>query len=287
MSKKTPTPRAPLDPRAVVDDTLAWLARTGSQKNVDGMARYGITTRGRVFGVSVGALRARAKTIGRDHDVARALFETDVYEARMLACFVDEPSAVTPAQMDAWCRTFDNWAICDTACFHLFDKTPHAFRQVHAWATRAPEFERRAAFALLASLALHLKGDDDEEFIRALPLVDAAASDGRNFVKKAVSWALKGMGMRSRALHTRAVALATALAASDDAARRFVGRDALRDLQGAAATKRLARKDAKQATKKTPAKKTPAKKTPAKKTPAKKAAASTTTAKRSRSSSAR
>lgn len=247
VAKKAQSPaRAPT---VVVDETLAWLARTGSQKNVDGMARYGIVTDGRVFGVSVGVLRARAKTIGRDHAVARALFETDVYEARMLAAFVDDPAAVTPAQMDAWCRTFDNWAICDTVCFHLFDKTPHAWSKVHAWAKRTAEFEKRAAFALLASLALHAKGDDDRAFRDALALVDDAADDGRNFVKKAVSWALKGVGMRSRALHTDAVALANSLAASDDAARRFVGKDALRDLQGAAATKRLARKDPKSAAK--------------------------------------
>src|SRR5687767_4613184 len=119
---------------------LAELKRRGSQRNVDGMARYGIVVgNGKIFGVSVGTLRDMGKRIGRDHDLALALWDTGWYEARMLAAFVDEPERVTPAQMDAWCRDFDNWAVCDHCCFHLFDKTSHPYKKVPIWAKRKPE----------------------------------------------------------------------------------------------------------------------------------------------------
>ena len=122
--------------------------------------------------------------------------------------FVDEPEKVTPAQMDRWCRDFDNWAICDTVCFHLFDRMPHAFRKIARWSKSPEEFVKRAAFALLASVALHDKKSGDEPFAKCLPLVGRASSDGRNFVKKGVSWGLRGVGRRSPGLHAKAVALA-------------------------------------------------------------------------------
>jgi 3-methyladenine DNA glycosylase AlkD len=148
----------------------------------------------------------------------------------MLACFLDEPDKVTPAQMDRWCRDFDSWAIVDTVCFHLFDKTPHAWRKVEQWARKREEFVKRAAFALLASLALHDQDADDELFGKCLPLVERAATDDRNFVKKGVSWALRSVGRRNSRLHSAAVALAQRLAASADATARWVGKDVLRDL---------------------------------------------------------
>jgi len=132
---------------AELEATLAWLKRRGTKANREGMARYAIRSE-KVFGVSVATLRQRAKTLGRNHALASALWDTGWYEARMLAAFVDEPARVTPAQMDRWSRDFDNWAICDTACFHLFDRTPHAFKKVAAWAGRKDEFVKRAGFAL-------------------------------------------------------------------------------------------------------------------------------------------
>jgi 3-methyladenine DNA glycosylase AlkD len=217
---------------------LAWLERRGSRRNVDGMARYGIVAE-KVFGVSVADLRAYAKTLGRDHALALALWKTGWYEARMLAAFVDEPARVTPAQMDRWCRDFDNWAICDTVCFHLFDRTPHAWAKVARWSTAREEFVRRAAFALLASLALHDKAAPDGPFLDALPLVEQAAADGRNFVKKGVSWALRLIGRRNRALNASSVAVARGLVGSASPAARWVGRDALRELTSAAVVARL------------------------------------------------
>jgi 3-methyladenine DNA glycosylase AlkD len=214
---------------STVKHVLADLKRRGSKKNRDGMARYGIVARN-VQGVSVGTLRAMAKTIGQDHALAHALWKTDVYEARMLAAFVADPARVTPAEMDRWARDFDNWAICDTVCFHLFDKTPHAWPKIRAWCRRKEEFVRRAGFALLASVALHDKGAPDAPFVASFALIERAATDERNFVKKAVSWALRGIGKRNPALRKQALDAARRLAASPDPTARWIGRDAVRGL---------------------------------------------------------
>ena len=223
-----------------VPDILAWLERKGTKRNREGMARYAIVAP-KSFGVSVGDLRALGKKLGHDQKLAEALWKTGWYEARMLATFVADPAKTTPALMDRWARDFDNWAICDTACFHLFDRTPHAFRKIRQWSSRREEFVKRAAFALLASVALHDKKGPDAPFLATLPLIERAAADERNFVKKGVSWALRGVGRRSKALHGPSVALARTLAASESPAARWVGKDALRELTGAVVLRRLKR----------------------------------------------
>ena len=215
-----------------VPEILAWLERRGTKKNREGMARYAIVAP-KAFGVSVGDLRVLGKKVGRDQRLAEALWKTGWYEARMLVGFVADPARVTPAQMDRWARDFDNWAICDHLCFHLFDRSPHAWTKIRQWSRRREEFVKRAAFALLASVALHDKQAPDAPFLRALPLVERAAPDTRNFVKKGVSWALRGVGRRNAALHGPAVAAARRLAASSEPAARWVGKDALRELTSA------------------------------------------------------
>ena len=219
---------------------LAWLGRRGSKRNRDGMARYAIRS-AHILGVSVADIRAYAKRLGGDHELALALWKTGIYEARVLAVFVAEPERVTPALMDRWARDFDNWAICDTACIHLFDRTPYAFAKVAQWSDARAEFVRRAAFALLASVAGHDKTTGDEAFLRGLTLVELAAGDERNFVKKAVSWALRRTGQRNGALHAAAEDVARRLAASADRTRRWIGKDALRDLRSATTMRRLKR----------------------------------------------
>lgn len=240
-ARARPRATATRDVPATVASVLAQLERRGSRRNREGMARYGIVAE-KVFGVSVGALRTLAKQLGRDHELALALWDSGWYEARMLTAFVDEPARVTPAQMDRWCRDFDNWAICDALCFHLFDKTPHAFGKVAQWAKRKAELEKRAAFALLAALAAHDKAAADEAFLRSLPLVERAAIDPRNFVKKGVSWALRGIGHRNAALHAAAVELARRLAASPDATARWVGKDTLRDVMRPLVLRKVAKR---------------------------------------------
>ena len=213
---------------ARVRDILAALERKGSKRNREGMARYGIVAK-RVFGVSVADIRQLAKPHRGDTTLARALWRTGWYEARMMVPFIANPDEITPAEMDAWAKGFDNWAICDGLCFHLFDKTPHAWKKVAKWSRSRDEFVKRAAFALLASMALHQKKAPDAPFVIALALVERAANDERNFVKKGVSWALRGIGHRKGA-KAAALRVARRLAVSDDPAERWIGKDALRDL---------------------------------------------------------
>jgi 3-methyladenine DNA glycosylase AlkD len=223
-----------------VASVLNWLKKHSSTATREGMARYGIPA-DNASGVSVADIRRLAKQVGRDHRLALALWETGSYEARMLTPFIDEPTRVTPAQMDCWARDFDSWAICDALCFHLFDKTPHAWSKIAKWSDARAEFVRRAAFALLASVALHDKTAPDKPFLDSLFLIERAATDDRNFVKKAVSWALRGIGKRNPKLHAAAVRLAGRLAASPDPTVRWIGKDVLRDLATPATRRRLER----------------------------------------------
>ena len=220
---------------------MKWLEATGSKRARDGMARYAIPS-DKAYGISVGALRQKAKGLGRNHELALALWDTDRYEARMLATFIDEPERVTSAQMDRWCRDFDNWAIVDTACFALFDRTPHAWGKVAQWADSRDEWVKRAAFALLWSLTVHDRVSDDQPFLRALKLIERGATDDRHFVSKAVNMALRATGKRSAALNAAAIATAQRLATSNDAAPRWVGQHALRELGSASVKRRLAAK---------------------------------------------
>lgn len=214
---------------ATVKDVLGWLDQHADPKVRAGMARYGIPADD-ACGIAVGDLRKYAKEIGKDHALALRLWETERYEARMLAVFVADPKVLSPAEMEAWCRDFDSWAICDTACFHLFDRSPHAWRKVEAWHKRKGEFVKRAAFALVASLALHDKAAPPAPFLRALELVEACAEDERNFVKKGVNWALRGIGRkRDPALRAAARELAARLAQSENVTARWIGKDALRE----------------------------------------------------------
>jgi 3-methyladenine DNA glycosylase AlkD len=224
---------------AEVERIVATLRRKGTKANRDGLARFAIPS-GRAFGVSMKDVQALAKETGRDHALALALWETGWHEVRALCAYVDDPALVTPAQMDRWCRDFDNWAICDTLCFALFDRTPHAFRMIDRWAKRKPEFERRAAFALLASLALHDRDSPDAPFLARLALVEGASTDERNFVRKGVIWALRLVGVRSVPLNVATTALAKRLAGSDDKTARATGKEVLRELAKPAAKKRLA-----------------------------------------------
>jgi 3-methyladenine DNA glycosylase AlkD len=227
MSYRSPMPKAnPTDVSAVIEQ----LRRAGTAKTRDGMSRFGINTADKVLGVSMIDMKKIAKSVGRNHDLAEALWKSEIYDARMLACLVDEPLEVTAAQMDRWAKDFDNWATCDTACFHLFDRTPHAFRKITQWSKRQHEFTKRAAFALLASVALHQKKLDDNDFAEGLTIIEAF-DDDRNFVKKGVSWALRGIGKRSPGMRAAAIEVATRLAASEESGRRWVGKDALRELK--------------------------------------------------------
>jgi 3-methyladenine DNA glycosylase AlkD len=224
--------------RDQVQAALLWLEQKSTPKDRDNFARFGIAATN-ALGVSMANMQLLAKRLGRNHDLAAALWDTGCYEARMLCSFVDEPTRVTPAQMDRWCRDFDNWAICDTLCFHLFDRTPHAYSKVAQWSSRPDEFVKRAAFALLASLALHDKQSGNEPFLKGLLLIEQAATDDRNFVKKGVNWALRGIGRRNPVLNQAAIALSQRLAESPQSHTRWIGKDALREFTRLAAKCKL------------------------------------------------
>jgi 3-methyladenine DNA glycosylase AlkD len=226
--------------RAGVNEIIQWLERHGTRHNREGLARYGIVTE-KAFGVSMGTIQPYAKRLGKDHELAIALWDTGWYEARMLAAFVDEPDRVTAAQMDRWARDFDNWAVCDTVCFKLFDQTPHAWKKIDQWSKRRDEFVKRAAFALLASVALHHKKAPDDPFLKSFRLIERESTDPRNFVKKGVSWALRTIGHRNAVLNTEATTLAKRLTDSSDAAARWIGKDVLKDITRSAILEKVRR----------------------------------------------
>ena len=223
---------------AVMDE----LAGMASEENRAGMARYGIKTDD-AFGVSVYELRRIAKGYRRDHALALALWETGNHEARVLSSMVDHPAQVTEEQMESWAAAFDSWDVCDQVTSNLFDKTLFAYDKVAEWSSREDEWVKRAAFATAAALAVQDKKAADERFVPILAFVRREAGDDRNFVKKAVNWALRNIGKRNAALHAAAIetaeeilAAADALAAADrrdPAARsgRWIARDALRELR--------------------------------------------------------
>jgi len=216
--------------QTTADDVVRWLRQHATKKTRDGMQRFGIPSTN-ALGVTVGDMRRYAKTIGKDHALAAALWATGIYEARFMAAFVDDPAQVTAPQMDRWAADFDSWAVCDTVCFALFDRTAHAWKKVRAWAGARAEFERRGAFALLWALSVHDKKAPDDLFLACLPLLETGALDERDYVKKSVDMALRALGKRNPRLRKAAIDLATRLRDSDRGAQAWVGRSALRELK--------------------------------------------------------
>lgn len=213
---------------ARVAEVVAALEAAASDQVRDEMGpRFGIFT-DNALGVRMEAMQALAKRMGRDHALAEALWATGLYEARITASMVDDPKAVTPEQMERWRADFDNWAVTDTVCLKLFDRVPYAAEKALAWTGLDDEFGRRAGFALLAGMAIHRRGD--AALLReGLARVEARATDPRNFVKKAVNWALRAIGLKGDAeLRAEARAVAERLAASDDRTARWIGRDAMK-----------------------------------------------------------
>lgn len=212
-----------------VDEIVAWLAdRKASEHDLAGMARYGIRTE-RAFGVKQPELRALAKRLGRDHRLAGELWAANWRETRLLAGMVDAPGQVTRTQMDRWAGDLDSWDVCDGVCLDLFRHTPHAWDKAREWPGARRGFVRRAGLVLIAQLA---RDDDasDARLLELLPLVPAAAQDHRNEVKKGASWALRNLGKRNAALHAAAIEEAAQLRQSESRAARWVGADALREL---------------------------------------------------------
>lgn len=197
--------------------------------NLAGMAHYGIQT-GQALGIPLPVLRSMAKGI-KDHDLALQLWETGIHEARLLASMVDDPKLVTADQMEDWVKDFDSWDICDGVCGNLFDKTPYGRRKAVEWCAREEEYVRRAGFAMIAWLALHDKKAPDSFFVDLLPLIEKGTEDNRNFVKKAVNWALRQIGKRNKDLWQIAMDYCLRLQESPVASVRWVVKDARRELE--------------------------------------------------------
>ena len=239
MRAKPPT-KAELSLDDQVNAALVWLKKHSKRSTREGMARYAIPS-DNAYGVAMKDIKAFGKELGRRNDLAFALWDTGVYEARMLVSFVADPTLLTSAQMDRWCKDFDNWAICDAMCFNLFDRSPYRWDKVKQWSTSRKEFQKRTAFALLWSLSVHDKHATNDQFIDGLDLIERAATDPRNFVKKAVNMALRAVGKRNRELNSAAVLVARRLSDSEDPTARWNGKDALRELTSASVMKRLKR----------------------------------------------
>jgi 3-methyladenine DNA glycosylase AlkD len=232
-----PRPSTP-NPARTAHAIVAELRALRSEANRAGQARFGINT-AHALGISMASLRPIARRLKRDHTLAMALWESGIHEARILAALVDEPKKVTPEQMDAWTAEFDSWDLCDQVCLKLFVRTPYVTEKVRRWAADEREFVRRAAFALIAAQSVHAKKAGDDVFLSYLPLIRRHAGDPRNFVRKAVNWALRQIGKRSIGLHAPALALAQDLAASADRTERWIGKDAAKELSDPARIARL------------------------------------------------
>ncbi len=224
--------------RRSVREILRRLESLSNPKAVAGMARFGIAAK-KAYGLSAPQLRRIAKEIGRDHLMAQRLWASGVHDARNLAGLVDEAEKVTGQQMESWAREFDSWDVVDGSCCHLFVFTPFAWRKAIEWSAREQEFVKRAGFALMAYLAVHDKQADDAKFARLLPIIERHATDERNFVKKAVNWALRQIGKRSLRLNRLAIQSAKRIRAMGSPAARWVATDALRELTSPAVQRRL------------------------------------------------
>ena len=219
-------------------EVVAKLRSLSSPKNVQGMARFGINPQN-TLGVNIPALRSLAKSIGKNHRLAQRFWDSGIHEAKILASMIDESAKVTDKQMEKWVAQFDSWDVCDQICMNLFGKTSVAFEKARQWARQEKEFTRRAGFALMAVLAWHDKVSADEKFIEFLPLIKKYSTDERNFVKKAVNWALRQIGKRNLNLNKKAIVVACEIQEIDSKAAKWIAVDAIRELESVAVRKRL------------------------------------------------
>ena len=225
-----------------VSEVLKKLEPLGSPENIAGMKRFGIEAR-ESFGITAPVLKQFAREVKKQvpdrHAFALKLWETGNYEARAIAFLIDDPKQVSPEQMENWASDFDNWATVDGVCGYLFCRTPYAYEKAFEWATREEEFVKRAAFSLVAYLTVHDKKASDDKLAVFLPLIERHSDDDRNFVKKAVNWALRQIGKRSIELNKMAIETAKRIKLQDAKSARWIASDALRELSSEKVLERL------------------------------------------------
>lgn len=221
-----------------IDEVLRELRSMANPENVKGMARFGISSEG-TLGISIYDLRPMAKRIGKDHELAGRLWASGIHEAKVLASYIDEPDKVTEKQMEAWAKDFDSWDVVDQVCSSLFDQTKFAYSKAVEWSSRDEEFVKRAGFVLVAALTVHDKKASDGAFVKFLPIIKRESGDDRNFVKKAVNWALRQIGKRNPMLNKAAIGVAKELQNMDSKSARWIASDALRELTSEKVRKRF------------------------------------------------
>ena len=219
-------------------EIIKTLKSKANPKNVEGMSRFGITASNKL-GIRIPVLRSLAKEIGKNHKLALQLWNSKIHEAKILASMIDEIDKVTKTQMDSWIKDFDSWDVCDQVCMNLFDKTPYAFKKAVEWTKRKSEFEKRAGFALMACLAWHDKTSPDRKFAGFFPYIKINSTDKRNFVKKAVNWALRQIGKRNRNLNKEAINVAKAIYKTNNKTAKWIANDALKELSDSKTQQRL------------------------------------------------
>jgi 3-methyladenine DNA glycosylase AlkD len=225
-------------------EILQKLATRQDPRAVEGMAHYGIVARKVLGGWSMPELRKLARDIGPAHGLAQKLWASEIYEARLLAIMIDEPEKISERQLEKWVKDFDNWAVCDGACIHLFRYTRFAHSKCVEWSSRQEEFVKRAAFSLMAGLTVADRTASNRNFLKFLPLIKRAAMDERNLVKKSVNWALRQIGKRNLQLNRAAIAAGQVIQGLDSRAARWIAADALRELQSPAVQLRFAKQQA-------------------------------------------
>ncbi len=225
---------------ASVGEVLERLKSMARPDQLEGMAKYGMVVERRL-GVSIPNLRRMAKELGQDHKLALELWKTGIVEARLVAAMTDDPEKLTEGQMEDWVKDINSWDVCDQVCMNLFEKVPLAWKKIIDWSEREEEFVKRAAFALIACLAWHDKKAKDEKFIELFPVIIRGATDERNFVRKAVNWALRNIGKRSLSLNKAAINTAREIQQIDSKAARWIASDTIRELESEAVRIRLKR----------------------------------------------
>jgi len=221
-----------------LEQLLRRLNEKARPDQLEGMARYGMAVEQRL-GVSIPDLRKLAKELGKDHELALKLWKTGIAEARIVAAMIADPEKLTEGQMEDWVKDIDSWDVCDQVCMNLFEKSPLAWKKIIDWSTREEEFVKRTAFSLIACIAWHDKKAGDSKFVELLPVITRGATDERNFVKKAVNWALRNMGKRNQSLNKAAIEAARDIQQLDSKSARWIARDAIRELESEAVQRRL------------------------------------------------
>lgn len=222
----------------ILEEIITRFQSLSNPENVIGMARFGINSNN-TFGIPMPVIRNMAKEIGKNHQLALELWNTGIHEGRILAALIDKPDQVTDKQMEQWVLDFDSWDVCDQCCLNLFDKTKYAYPKAEEWSNRKEEFVKRAGFALMAVLAVHDKKADDKRFLKFLKIIIRESTDERNFVRKAVNWALRQIGKRNLLLKDKAIETAGEILKLNSRSAKWIANDAIKELTTEKIIKRI------------------------------------------------